>query len=143
MRGGAAKVSDVNDLNYPTNMLWARVLDAIANLYGGAEQHGEAESIRGTIRRQSFDGTFFVDRAIRQKDGTLKPDTEATETCQYYAFFFGVAAPDTHPELWKRQTEDFGPRRKTDNKWPKVAFSNAFIGNYLRLECLSVSECAT
>ena len=127
----------VNDVNYPTNMLWARVLDAIANLYGGAELRREAESIRETIRRQSYDGMFFVDRAIRQKDGTLKPDTEATETCQYYAFFFGVATPDTHPELWKRLTEDFGPHRKASNKWTKVAFSNAFIGNYLRFECLS------
>ena len=127
----------VKDVNYPTNMLWARLLDVVARLYGVAGYAEEAEKVRETVRRQSWNGTFFVDRAFRQKDGTLKPDTEATETCQYYAFFFGTATPQSHPELWKRLVEDFGPKRKKYNKWPDVAFSNAFIGNYLRFECLS------
>ena len=51
--------------------------------------------------------------------------------------FFDVATSKSHPELWKRLVEDFGPNRKKNNKWPDVAFSNAFIGNYLRFECLS------
>ena len=127
----------VKDVNYPTNMTWARLLDVVARLYGMPAYAEEAEKVRETIRRQSWNGKFFVDRAIRQKDGTLKADSEATETCQYYAFFFGTATPESHPELWKRLVEDFGPNRKTDNKWPAVAFSNAFIGNYLRFECLS------
>lgn len=127
----------VKDVNYPTNMTWARLLDVVARLYGVAGYAEEAERVRETVRRQSWNGTFFVDRALRQKDGTLKPDAEATETCQYYAFFFGTATPESHPELWKRLVEDFGPKRKKDNKWPDVAFSNAFIGNYLRFECLS------
>ena len=127
----------VKDVNYPTNMTWARLLDVVARLYGLPAYAEEAERVRETIRRQSWNGTFFVDRALRQKDGTLKAGTEATETCQYYAFFFGTATPESHPELWKRLVEDFGPKRKTDNKWPAVAFSNAFIGNYLRFECLS------
>lgn len=127
----------VKDVNYPTNMTWAWLLDVVARLYGVAGYAEEAEKVRETVRRQSWNGTFFVDRALRQKDGTLKPDTEATETCQYYAFFFGTATPQSHPELWKRLVEDFGPQRKKDNKWPDVAFSNAFIGNYLRFECLS------
>jgi len=127
----------VNDVNYPTNMTWARLLDVVARLYGVSRYADEAERVRGAVRRQSWNGTFFVDRALRQKDGSLKPDTEATETCQYYAFFFGTATPESHPELWKRLVEDFGPNRKKDNKWPDVAFSNAFIGHYLRFECLS------
>ena len=125
------------DVNYPTNMTWARVLEVVARLYGISSYAEEAEKVRETVRRQSWNGTFFVDRALRQKDGSLKPDTEATETCQYYAFFFDVATPKSHPELWKRLVEDFGPNRKKNNKWPDVAFSNAFIGNYLRFECLS------
>ena len=127
----------VRDVNYPTNMTWARVLEVVARLYGISNYAEEAERVRETVRRQSWNGTFFVDRALRQKDGTLKPDTEATETCQYYAFFFDTATPASHPELWKRLVEDFGPNRKKNNKWPDVAFSNAFIGNYLRFECLS------
>ena len=127
----------VKDVNYPTNMTWARLLDVVARLYGVPGYAEEAERVRETVRRQSWNGTFFVDRALRQKDGTLKADSEATETCQYYAFFFGTATPESHPKLWKRLVEDFGPKRKQDNKWPEVAFSNAFIGNYLRFECLS------
>ena len=127
----------VRDVNYPTNMTWARLLDVVERLYGVSGYAEEAEKVRETVRRQSWNGTFFVDRALRQKDGSLKPDTEATETCQYYAFFFGTATPESHPGLWKRLVEDFGPKRKQDNKWPAVAFSNAFIGNYLRFECLS------
>ena len=125
------------DVNYPTNMTWARVLEVVARLYGISSYAEEAERVRDAVRRQSWNGTFFVDRALRQKDGSLKPDTEATETCQYYAFFFDVATPKSYPELWKRLVEDFGPNRKKNNKWPAVAFSNAFIGNYLRFECLS------
>ena len=127
----------VKDVNYPTNITWAHLLDVVARLYGVPAYAEEAEKVRETVRRQSWNGTFFVDRALRQKDGSLKPDTEATETCQYYAFFFGTATPESHPKLWKRLVEDFGPKRSTDNKWPAVAFSNAFIGNYLRFECLS------
>jgi hypothetical protein len=26
-------------------------------------------------------------------------------------FFFGVATPERYPELWKRLTEQFGPKR--------------------------------
>ena len=127
----------VKDVNYPTNMTWAYLLEVVARLYGVPAYAEEAEKVREIVRRQSWNGTFFVDRALRQKDGSLKPDTEATETCQYYAFFFGTATPESHPGLWKRLVEDFGPKRKQDNKWPAVAFSNAFIGNYLRFECLS------
>ena len=45
--------------------------------------------------------------------------------------------PKTHPELWKTLVEDFGPKRKETGRYPKIWPSNAFIGNYLRLECLS------
>lgn len=38
--------------------------------------------------------------------------------CQagFTAEFTGAATPESHPELWKRLVEDFGPKRKTDNK---------------------------
>ena len=56
-----------------------------------------------------------------------------TETCQYYAFFHGIATPKTHPELWTRLTDEFGPGRKTKGLYKEVWPSNAFIGNLLRL----------
>ena len=86
---------------------------------------------------RSFDGTFFVDNAKRQPDGSLKVTGERTETCQYYAFFFHTATPQTHAVLWETLRADFGPDRHQNKKHPEIAFANAFIGNYLRLELLS------
>jgi len=93
--------------------------------------------MRETIRKQSFDGTFFVDNAKRQPDGTLKLSGERTETCQYYAFFFHTATPQRYPALWETLRADFGPERHQNSKHPEIHFANAFIGNYLRLELLS------
>ena len=132
----------VQDVNYPSNMLWAETLDALDRLYGRPDLAAEATRVRETVRRQSWDGQWFRDHAVRQSDGTLAvvPD-DISETCQYYAFFFKVATPKTHPALWRTLVEAFGPSRLDADKkplaHPQIAPSNAFIGNYLRLECLS------
>lgn len=125
----------VQDVNYPTNMLYALTLEAAADLYGDDTLREKAEAVRERVRRQSFDGRFFQDRAIREGDG-FRVDGEATEVCQYYAFFTRTATPETHPELWQRLLEDFGVRRKKTGKYPEIAFANAFIGDYLRMELL-------
>ena len=39
--------------------------------------------------------------------------------------------------MYKRQLEDFGPNRTESGKFKEIWPSNAFIGNYLRLELLS------
>ena len=127
----------VQDVNYPSNMTWAEMLDVMDRLYGMPELAEEAKKVRETVRRQSWTGEWFCDNAVRQKDGSLKISGECTETCQYYAFYFGIATPGTHPKLWKTLVEDFGPKRKETGKHPRIWPSNAFIGNYLRLECLS------
>ena len=124
------------DVNYPSNMTWARVLEAVAGLYGRPELRTKAERIRETIRRQSFDGMWFCDNAVRGADGKLAVTTNHTETCQYYAFYFGTATRASHPKLWRTLVDDFGPERKLKDTHPDVPFSNAFIGNYLRLELL-------
>ena len=127
----------VQDVNYPSNMTWAEVLDVMDRLYGMPELAVEARKVRETVRRQSWTGEWFCDNAVRQKDGSLKLSGECTETCQYYAFYFRTATPQSHPKLWKTLVDDFGPKRKDTKKYPKIWPSNAFIGNYLRLECLS------
>ncbi len=127
----------VQDVSYPSNMTYAEALSCAARLYRLPELEAEAQTIRETIRKQSFNGAFFVDNATRRPDGSLAIGTEATETCQYYAFFFRTATPALYPRLWKTLVDDFGPRRRHANKHPAIAFSNAFIGNYLRLELLS------
>lgn len=128
----------VQDVSYPSNMAYAEMLDCVDRLYGRPDLAQEAVRIRDTVRRQSWNGKWFRDHAIRRKDGTLDvPDGDISETCQYYAFFFGVATPESHADIWNRLVEDFGPDRATSGRFPEVAPANAFIGNYLRLECLS------
>ncbi|NOY58496.1 MAG: hypothetical protein GXO75_06135 [Calditrichaeota bacterium] len=127
----------VQDVNYPTNMLYSATLAAAGRLYNRADLLQKAENIRKVIRKQSFNGHFFVDNAMRQKDGTLHVTDNTTEVCQYYAFYFDIASPEKYPELWRALVEDFGPQRKQSGAYPKVFPANAFIGNYLRLELLS------
>lgn len=127
----------VQDVNYPSNMLYAAALSVAGKLYGLKELTTEAEQVRETIRKQSFDGTFFVDNAVRTAAGKLEVTRNRTEVCQYYAFFFDVATPKSHPELWATLRDRFGPRRKDRNDFPEVGLANSFIGNMLRIELLS------
>ena len=126
----------VQDVNYPTNMLYAAALEAAAKMYGLSAWLEEAEEIRAVIRKQSYDGQFFVDNAVR-KDQKLQVTRNRSEVCQYFAFYFGVATPATYPELWRTLREQFGPPRKKTHAFPEVHEANAFVGNLLRLEVLS------
>lgn len=124
------------DVNYPTNMLYAAALQAAGEMYGIPAWVDQAHAVREVIRRQSFDGRFFVDNAIR-KGGKLIPTGNRTETCQYYAFYFEAATPETFGTLWNVLLHDFGPTRKQTQRYPEIPASNAFMGHILRLELLS------
>jgi alpha-L-rhamnosidase len=128
--------SFVQDVSYPTNMLYAAALAAGGRIYNEPALIDQAEQIRAVIRKQSFDGEFFVDNAVR-KDGRLQVTRNRTEVCQYFAFFFDVATPQTYGELWNKLVRQFGPERKQTNAFPEVYPANAFVGNYLRSELLS------
>ncbi len=133
-----SKANDLTlDVNYPTNMLYAGMLDCAARLYGRSDWAARAAAMRKTVVAQSFDGNWFVDNAVRQADGSLKPSGERTEVCQYYAFYFDVATPETHGDLWRRLREEFGPQRASSGAHKEIYPANAFIGNYLRIELLS------
>lgn len=127
----------VQNINYPTNMLYYRFKRVLASLYGDAELEREARDLRRVIRAQSKGTLFFREHAVRAEDGRMTVSEEVTETCQYYAFFMGVASREEDGALWKTLVEDFGPSRRECNRYPHVHFSNAFIGNYLRLELLA------
>ena len=134
------------DINFPTNMLYAKTLRAVSRLYGEAEFAEKAERLKKTINEKSFtDKGFYCDNAVYGEDGEAHLSEKYTETCQYYAFFCGITTPEEKPELWQRMLHDFGPERIVPNKWPEftpdakwqeIYPSNAFIGNYLRLELL-------
>ncbi len=133
-----SKANDfVQDVNYPTNMLYSAALEKAGHLYKNDKWLNKAEHIRQTILKQSFNGTFFVDNAVRERSGKLKVTSNTTEVCQYYAFFFNIATPETHPDLWKKLTTEFGPNRDASVSYPNVFPANAFVGNYLRMDILS------
>jgi len=126
----------VQDVSYPTNMLYAATLAAAGKMYGKDELIKEAQTLRRVIKQQSFDGEFFVDNALRKKSWLEVTDNHS-EVCQYYAFFFDVADLQTDGALWETLCKRFGPKRDADKVFPQVYPANSFIGNYLRLELLS------
>ncbi|MCK4966520.1 family 78 glycoside hydrolase catalytic domain, partial [bacterium] len=77
-----SRASDfVQDVNYPTNMLYAAVLDAAGRMYNIPKLLTKSENIREVIRKQSFNGEFFVDNAMR-KNGKLEVTRNRSEVCQ-------------------------------------------------------------
>ncbi len=126
----------LQDINYPTNMLYSAALRSAASLYDNKEWLKKAEDIQTTILRQSYNGEFFVDNVVRV-NGNLKITENTTEVCQYYAFFFNLATPISHPELWDRLVNEFGPNRDVNVVYPNVFQANAFMGNYMRMDILS------
>ena len=132
----SAANSFVQDVNYPSNMLFAKALEAAGKIYGLPELVSDAGKIRETIRKQAFDGEFFIDNANRV-NGKLEATTNRTEVCQYFAFHLDTASPKTHGKLWSVLLKDFGPQRKQTKAHPQIHPANAFIGNMLRLELLS------
>lgn len=126
----------VQDVNYPSNMLYAAALETGASLYGVPEWRDKAEAIRKAIREEAMNGVFFVDNA-KFEGGALQATQNMSEVCQYFAFYFGPASPETDPELWRILMDEFGPRRQEQGLYPEVHPANAFIGNMLRFELLS------
>ncbi|MDL5052963.1 hypothetical protein QQ056_05260 [Oscillatoria laete-virens NRMC-F 0139] len=126
----------VQDVNFPTNMLYAAVLEKVGQIFSDEQALAKAAFIQDQVRALSWNGRFFADNAVRHQDG-LEVCSNFSEVCQYFAYYFGVATPESHPGLWRVLLEDFGPQRKKTGKHPEVAMANAFVGNYLRLEILS------
>lgn len=129
--------SFVQDVNYPSNMLYSMALRQAADLYNNDDYRLKSERVKAEVLRQSYNGTFFVDNAVREADGKLTVTDNTTEVCQYYAFYFDIATPQSHPDLWKALTTQFGPKRDTKKTYPDVFVANAFMGNYLRMDLLS------
>lgn len=133
--------SRANDLtkgvNYPTNMLFSAALRAVSRLYGVKKYAEIAEKADKNIRKQSFNGRFFVDNALKNAENRWEINTEWTETCQYYAFYFGYASREKTPELFRIMFDEICGYADVSHKYPKMSRSDSFIGLYLRLDYLS------
>ena len=124
-----------NDVNYPTNFLYAEALSRAYELYGDESLEKKAEHIRKTAARMSFDGELFTDNAVRDADGVLKNTGNTSEACQYYAILFGRVNIDDekYARLKGYIFSRFKEIKETREGFVPV---NAFIGFYLRIMCL-------
>ena len=122
----------VQDVNYPTNFLYAQALQCAAELYGDEALLFKAETLRKTTREKSFNGEVFLDHAVFDESGTLKNKDDFSEAGQYYAILFGgVDLNDPQYTALKdhvlRGFASFDP--SAENYVPV----NMFIGYFLRL----------
>lgn len=125
----------VQDINFPTNMIYMKMLETASRLYEDSTLAMKAARLRPLIKARSRKGIFYTDNERYTQEGLSNPGN-CTEVCQYYAFFTGVADKVEDAQLWEILKKDFGYRRKETRLYPEVAFANAFIGNYLRIELL-------
>lgn len=124
----------VQDVSYPTNMLYAEVLESAGRLFGHVPWVERANEMRTAIIRQAWDGHYFIDNARRDEQGRLVPTGHHTETCQYYAFFFGLATPTTHRDLWNELLESCSVTPGVIN--PQLPRAGHLPGFHLRMSLL-------
>ena len=131
--------SDANswtqNINYPTNFLYAAVLSSAAKVFSRPELLEKSERIRKRTAELSFNGEVFVDHAVRADDGELVNQKHISEACQYYAILYGGIDLDAaeYTKLKKYVIDDFKSFDPGENQFcPK----NAFIGLYLRMNVL-------
>ncbi len=125
-----------NDVNFPTNFLYAAVLDAAYKLYGGEDLPAKAANVRKNAIALSFDGEVFCDNAVRE-NGALVPTRNCSEACQYYAALFGGIDINA-PEYAKLKSHMLNGFKTFSSALGARAFVpvNAFIGLYLRIMTL-------
>ena len=125
------------DISYPLNMLYCKMLNAIGNLYNDDEMKRKAQRLSAVILQKSFDGKWFCDNAVYDENGVAHNSGECTEACQYYAFFCGIATQKSHPSLWELLLNDFGPSRDENVLHPNISKANIFLGYMIRLYLLT------
>ena len=129
--------SSANDwtknVNYPTNLLYAGVLEAAGETFG-LDFTEKIRRIRREVLERAFDGEVFCDHAIRV-EGQLVNQPHVSEACQYYAALFGgFDLSEPRFRLLRRGiAEGFPDRRESPDFCPV----NAFIGMYLRMNVLA------
>ena len=134
-----SKANDwVHDVNYPTNMLYSKALALVGKWYNDNMLTDKSTKIKKEIIKQSYNGDFFVDNAVRNKAGELKLTGNRSEVCQYYAYFFDVISfdDDTYASLKDTILNVFGPAREENGLLSDIEPANALMGIYMRLELL-------
>ena len=117
----------VRGVNYPTNMLYAKMFADMGNVYNDRRLLEKSCLLKEKIIEQSFNGEFFEENCVRDDKGRLRLLGHITETCQYYAFLTKVATKETFPSLYKTLRDCLGPQRKA-RIWEEVEKPNIIPG---------------
>lgn len=117
-------------VNYPSNMLYCRLLSDFGKMTGESELVFKAENIKNKILEQSFNGRFFEDNRVRE-NGKLVLKGNASETCQYFAFYLGIADFQKYSDLFDSLVKHCKCTRESiENK--DIHRSNIIIGLIIR-----------
>lgn len=119
-------------VNFPTNMMYMRMLDSAARLFGDDELLQKSVQMKRQIAELSYNGEFFEDNMIRGENGALLATGHISEACQYHAFYFGIANKETHSELYERLVHQFTPSRSKDLTYPSIDKANIITGLMMR-----------
>ena len=125
----------VQDVNYPTNFLYAEVLRAAGSLYDRADWADKAERVAKKTCELSFDGEVFIDNAVVAEYGRFVNTKNSSEAGQYYAILFGgidINSPK-YVRLKKHILENF---KNFNTEGRGFVCVNAFIGFYLKMLAL-------
>ena len=122
----------VQNVNYPTNFLYAQALQSVAELYGDDVLSAKAEKVRAATRENAFNGEVFIDHSVIGEDGVLHNASDVSEAGQYYAILFGgvdLEAPQ-YATLKQHVLTGFSAFDPNAENYVPV---NMFIGYFLRL----------
>ena len=120
-----------NDVNYPTNFLYAGTLIAAADLFGDESLREKAKDVIEKTKEFSFNGDVFIDNAVRDENGVLQNTENFSEAGQYYAILFGDISLDD-PKY--KHLMGYIANKFEKFVGPKTFVRvNAFIGRYLKM----------
>lgn len=125
----------VQDVNFPANLLYAAALETAGRLYGRQDWRDRAVVLRQRVKDLAWNGQFFDDNATRGPDGRLVLSGHHTEACQYYAFYFGIASPQSHPKLWQELLTRCSLAPGVSH--PDLPRCGVFLGQQLRMILLA------
>ena len=122
----------VQNVNYPTNFLYAQALQCTAQLFGDDTLSVKAEKVRTATREKSFAGEVFLDHAVKGESGILQNKEDFSEAGQYYAVLFG-GVDLSDPQYAKLKAHILDGFTAFDPQAENFVPVNMFIGFFLRL----------
>ena len=130
----------VQNVNYPTNFLYAKALECTSKLYGDDTLLEKAEKLRKITREKAYNGEVFLDHAVVGENGTLQNKEDFSEAGQYYAALFG-GVDLSDPKYAKLKDHILDGFASFDPEAENYVPVNMFIGYFLRLLVLIQLDC--